>query len=110
MNQTVRTVLMWLVILIGVLLIFSVLRNYSTTSREIAFSQFLDTVAAGDVEKVLIKGEEIHIRSAGGDDTGSGADFAESRHAARSIGGNPGGISLRDRGNGNPAERHGHAI
>jgi len=61
---------MWLVILIGVLLIFSVLRNYSTTTKEVDFSQFLDNVAAGQVEKVLIKGDEIHIRSAGGDDTG----------------------------------------
>jgi len=69
-NQTVRTVLMWLVILVGVLLIFSVLRSFSTTSREISFSEFLDGVAAGQVERVLIKGEEIHIRSVGGEDTG----------------------------------------
>jgi cell division protease FtsH len=61
---------MWLVILIGVLLIFSVLRNYSTTSKEISFSQFLDGVADGRVERVLIKGEEIHIRSAGGEEGG----------------------------------------
>jgi cell division protease FtsH len=59
---------MWLVILVGVLLVFSVLRNYSTTSKEIAFSEFLDEVAAGQVEKVLIKGEEIHISSVGRDD------------------------------------------
>ena len=70
MNQTVRTVLMWLVILVGVLLIFSVLRGYSTTSREIAFSEFLDSVAQNRVSKVLIKGEEIHIKSAGSEDTG----------------------------------------
>ena len=70
MNQTVRTVLMWLVILVAVLLIFSVLRGYSTTSREIAFSDFLDSVAQNRVSKVLIKGEEIHIKSAGSEDTG----------------------------------------
>ena len=63
MNQTVRTVLMWAVILVGVLLILQVLRGYSTTSREIAFSELLDRIADGNVTRVLIKGEEIHIRS-----------------------------------------------
>ncbi|HSO23477.1 MAG TPA: ATP-dependent zinc metalloprotease FtsH [Chondromyces sp.] len=65
MNQTVRTVLMWVVILVGVLLILQVLRGYSTTSREIAFSEFLDRVAGGEVSRVLIKGEEIFVRSTG---------------------------------------------
>ena len=70
MNQTVRTVLMWLVILVGVLLMFSVLRGYSSTSREIPFSDFLDKVDQGQVRKVLIKGEEIHIKTVGGEDSG----------------------------------------
>jgi cell division protease FtsH len=61
---------MWLVILVGVMLIFSVLRGYSTTSREIAFSEFLDSVAAGNVDRVLIKGDEIHMRAAGSEDIG----------------------------------------
>ncbi len=63
MNQTVRTVLMWLVILVGVLLIFTVLRGYSTSAKEMSFSDFLDAVNAGKVSKVLIKGEEIHVRT-----------------------------------------------
>ena len=57
MNQTVRTVLMWIVILVGVLLILQVLRGYNTTSREIPFSEFLDRVADGQIERVLIKVE-----------------------------------------------------
>jgi len=61
---------MWLVILVGVLLIFSVMRGYSTTSREVAFSEFLDSVAEGQVDRVLIKGDEIHIKLAGTEDTG----------------------------------------
>ncbi len=61
---------MWLVILVGVLLIFSVLRGYSTTSNEIAFSEFLDRVGDGKVSRVLIKGDEIHIKSAGTEDVG----------------------------------------
>ncbi|MFV2072110.1 MAG: ATP-dependent zinc metalloprotease FtsH [Thermoanaerobaculales bacterium] len=63
MNQTVRTVLMWAVILVGVLLILQVLRGYSPTSEEIAFSQMLDEVADDRVVKVLIKGDEIYIRT-----------------------------------------------
>ena len=65
MNQTVRTVLMWIVILVGVLLILQVLRGYSTTSTEIAFSDFLDRVADGQVSRVLIKGDEIFVRTTG---------------------------------------------
>ena len=63
MNQTVRTVLMWAVIIVGVMLILQVLRGYSTTSREIPFSEFLDRVAAGEVQQVLIKREQIHIQT-----------------------------------------------
>ena len=70
MNQTVRTVLMWLVILVGVLLIFSVLRGYSETTKEIDFSDFLDRIAQEQVSKVLIKGDEIHIKSTGTEELG----------------------------------------
>ncbi len=70
MNQTVRTVLMWIVILVGVLLILQVLRGYSATSQEIAFSEFLDRADDGQIEMVLIKGDEIFIgSSAAGDGT-----------------------------------------
>jgi cell division protease FtsH len=62
---------MWIVILVGVLLILQVLRGYNTTSREIAFSELLDRVADGQVEKVLIKGEEIFIRSTEAIDDGA---------------------------------------
>jgi cell division protease FtsH len=62
-NQTVRTVLMWAVIIVGVMLILQVLRGYSTTSREIPFSDFLDRVEAGKVHQVLIQSEEIHIQT-----------------------------------------------
>ena len=64
---------MWIVILVGVLLILQVLRGYSSTSKEIPFSQFLDQVAEGQVTKVLIKGEEIYIRSSRASDGGEGA-------------------------------------
>lgn len=67
MNQTVRTVLMWAVILVGVLLILQVLRGVSDTSQEIAFSDFLDRVAEGEVSQVLVKGQEIFISTKGED-------------------------------------------
>jgi cell division protease FtsH len=54
---------MWAVIIVGVMLILQVLRGYSNTSREIAFSDFLDRVAAGEVQQVLIKSEQIHIQT-----------------------------------------------
>ncbi len=63
---------MWIVILVGVLLILQVLRGYSSTSQEIAFSQFLDQVGDDQVVKVLIKGEEIYIRSTHAGDAGDG--------------------------------------
>ena len=63
MNQTVRTVLMWAVIIVGVLLILQVLKGYSSPSREIPFSDFLDSVADGKVQQVLIKSEQIHIKT-----------------------------------------------
>jgi cell division protease FtsH len=56
---------MWAVIIVGVMLILQVLRGYSTTSREIPFSDFLDRVANDEVQQVLIKREEIHIQSGG---------------------------------------------
>jgi len=70
-NQTVRTVLMWAVIIVGAMLILQVFKGYSNPSREIAFSDFLDKVAAGDVQQVLIKREEIYIQTGTKrDDTG----------------------------------------
>ncbi len=64
MNQTVRTVLMWIVILVGILLVWQVLQGYSNATQEVPFSEFLDRVAAGEVSQVLIKGNDIYIRSA----------------------------------------------
>ncbi len=78
MNQTVRTVLMWVVILVGILLIWQVLQGYSNSSQEIAFSDFLDRVAAGEVSRVLIKGEQIYIRS-----SAESAQSADSNPAPR---------------------------
>jgi len=68
-NQTVRTVLMWIVILVGILLVWQMLQGYSSSSQEVPFSQFLDQVASGKVRGVLIKGETIHIRTRDSEDS-----------------------------------------
>ena len=62
---------MWIVILVGVLLILQVLRGYGTTSREIAFSEFLDRADDGQIEMVLIKGDEIFISSSSAGEDGT---------------------------------------
>ncbi|MCD4749298.1 MAG: ATP-dependent zinc metalloprotease FtsH [Thermoanaerobaculales bacterium] len=58
---------MWIVILVGVLLVLQVFRGVSETSKEIAFSDFLDRVAANEISRVLIKGDEIYIGTAEGE-------------------------------------------
>ena len=73
MNQTVRTVLMWIVILVGILLVWQMLQGYSSSSKEIPFSQFLDQVASGDVRGVLIKGETIYIKTKEAETSGTTA-------------------------------------
>ena len=70
MNQTVRTVLLWIVILVVVALLAQFVKNASATSEEIPFSQFLDEVAEGRVDQVLIKNEQIFIKTEGGEDAG----------------------------------------
>jgi cell division protease FtsH len=61
-NQNVKNALLFLVIIVTVV----VLWNWVTTSRagaeEVAFSEFLEKVDAGQVEEVLIRGEEIFGR------------------------------------------------
>ncbi|MEW6335758.1 MAG: ATP-dependent zinc metalloprotease FtsH [Acidobacteriota bacterium] len=62
MNQNVKNALLFLVIIVTVV----VLWNWVTTSRagaqEVAFSEFLEKVDAGQVDEVLIRGEEIFGR------------------------------------------------
>ncbi len=70
MNQTVRTVLLWIVILVVVALLAQFVKNASATSEEIPFSQFLDDVAEGRVDQVLIKDRQIFIKTEGGEDAG----------------------------------------
>ena len=59
MNATIKNLLLWMVILVLIILAWNVFKTGATTVDEITFSQFLDRVGQGQVQKVKIRGEEI---------------------------------------------------
>ncbi|HSD71949.1 MAG TPA: ATP-dependent zinc metalloprotease FtsH [Thermoanaerobaculia bacterium] len=59
MNATIKNLLLWMVILVLIILAWNVFKTGAATVEEISFSQFLDHVAQGHVQKVNIRGEEI---------------------------------------------------
>ncbi len=60
MNATIKNLLLWMVILVLIILAWNVFKTGATTVEEVNFSQFLDQVAQGHVQKVTIRGEEIN--------------------------------------------------
>jgi cell division protease FtsH len=59
LNSTVKTALLWVVIIVLVFLLWSLFQTTKGTSETIAFSQFLDRVNTGAVESVTIRGDDI---------------------------------------------------
>jgi cell division protease FtsH len=59
LNSTVKTALLWVVIIVLVFLLWSLFQTTKGASEQIPFSVFLDKVNQGQVEHVLIRGEEI---------------------------------------------------
>src|SRR5687768_3664979 len=59
LNSTVKTALLWVVIIVLVFLLWSLFQTTKGASQPIAFSEFLAKVNRGEVEKVLIHGDEI---------------------------------------------------
>ena len=59
MNSTVKTALLWVVIIVLVFLLWSLFQTTKGTSQAIPFSEFLDRVNKGQVERVTIRGDEI---------------------------------------------------
>jgi cell division protease FtsH len=59
LNSTVKTALLWVVIIVLVFLLWSLFKTTASTTETIAFSQFLDRVNQGSVESVTIRGDEI---------------------------------------------------
>jgi len=59
LNATIKNLLLWMVILVLIILAWNVFKTGATAVDEISFSQFLDAVAQGHIQKVSIRGEEI---------------------------------------------------
>jgi len=59
LNATIKNLLLWMVILVLIILAWNVFKTGATTVEEVNFSQFLDQVAQGHVQKVTVRGEEI---------------------------------------------------
>ncbi|HEX7155524.1 MAG TPA: ATP-dependent zinc metalloprotease FtsH [Thermoanaerobaculia bacterium] len=59
MNSTVKTALLWVVIIVLVFLLWSLFQTTKGASDQIVFSTFMEKVDAGQVEKVIIRGDEI---------------------------------------------------
>jgi cell division protease FtsH len=59
LNATIKNLLVWMVILVLIILAWNVFKTGATAIEEISFSQFMDSVAQGHVQKVTIRGDEI---------------------------------------------------
>ena len=59
MNSTVKTALLWVVIIVLVFLLWSLFQTTKGMSEQIPFSTFIDRVNAGYIEKVTIRGDDI---------------------------------------------------
>ncbi len=59
MNATIKNLLVWMVILVLIILAWNVFKTGATAIEEITFSQFMDQVVQGHVQKVTIRGDEI---------------------------------------------------
>jgi cell division protease FtsH len=59
LNSTVKTALLWVVIIVLVFLLWSLFQKTKGDSETIAFSQFMDRVNQGAVESVTIRGDDV---------------------------------------------------
>jgi cell division protease FtsH len=59
LNATIKNLLLWMVILVLIILAWNVFKTGTAAVEEVSFSQFLDQVGLGHVQKVSIRGEEI---------------------------------------------------
>ena len=57
MRQTHKSLLLWLVLILIVLAVLHILISDNKTNQQIAFSEFRDAVAAGQVEEVTVHGD-----------------------------------------------------
>ncbi len=65
MNTTVKNVLLWMVILVVILLLFKVVDYGKGATTTIGFSDFMDKVSKGEIDRVNIRGQEIRAFTKG---------------------------------------------
>src|SRR5688500_20344753 len=59
LNSTVKTALLWVVIIVLVFLLWSLFNTAKGESDPIEYSTFRDRVTQGHVEKITVRGDEI---------------------------------------------------
>ncbi len=72
MNTSAKNILLWLVILVVILLLFQVLSWGKGAATTVGFSEFMEMVGRGEVEKVTIRGQEIRVFKKGVPETQPG--------------------------------------
>lgn len=63
MNQNVRNALLFVVIVVSVILLWNWVTTTRAAAQELTFSEFLAKVEAGEVAEVLIRGNDLLVRS-----------------------------------------------
>ncbi|HQR45073.1 MAG TPA: ATP-dependent zinc metalloprotease FtsH [Thermoanaerobaculia bacterium] len=65
MNTTVKNILLWMVILVVILLLFKVVDYGKGATTTVGFSDFMEKVAKGEIDRVNIRGQEIRAFTKG---------------------------------------------
>ena len=72
MNASAKNILLWLVILVVILLLFQVLNWGKGAAATVPFSDFMEMVGRGEIDKVTIRGQEIRAQKKGVPETQPG--------------------------------------
>jgi len=64
-NTTVKNVLLWMVILVVILLLFKVVDYGKGATTTVGFSDFMEKVGKGEIDRVNIRGQEIRAFTKG---------------------------------------------
>ena len=62
MSSTLKTLLLWTVIFLVVILLWTTFQAGRVTRHELSFSEFLDNVSSGRVKEVTVRGQEWYGR------------------------------------------------
>ncbi|MFI5180536.1 MAG: ATP-dependent zinc metalloprotease FtsH [Thermoanaerobaculia bacterium] len=65
MNTTVKNILLWMVILVVILLLFKVVDYGKGATTTVGFSDFMEKVGKGEIDRVNIRGQEIRAFTKG---------------------------------------------